>query len=149
MPPIAAAAASDAESGSTCPLKKPGNERIAPSRSRLGSGRLCQQLHDLIMPAARGPRQGCGPRRVVRQAGPGAAAQKKLHHRRLAEFGRIPQRRGTEVLVAGMQIGAAVDEERGVFHVAPPREAVQRRDRSEERRVGKEGKSRWSPYHYQ
>src|SRR3712207_9374514 len=48
------------------------------------------------------------------------------------------------------RVRVAVDPERGVEVILPeraPARAAQRAVRSEERRVGKECRSRWSPYH--
>jgi hypothetical protein len=51
-------------------------------------------------------------------------SQRELDHRGLPEFGRPPQLHRADVLVARVQIGPAVDEERGVIDITFPGEPV-------------------------
>src|SRR5260370_35831001 len=48
---------------------------------------------------------------------------------------------------AGARKGDAICSSVVVLHLPPPGPGTSVADRSEERRVGKEGRSRWSPYH--
>ena len=53
-----------------------------------------------------------------------------------------------ELARAGMNIfGVHMDRRDKLPHVAEVRERIRAAGRSEERRVGKECRSRWSPYH--
>src|SRR5262245_41359019 len=74
------------------------------------------------------PREWRGPRWILRKVRPGAAAQEEFDHGGLTELGCPAQWRRTDVFVARVQICAVVEEDRGLLHVASPRELVQRRD---------------------
>src|SRR5437016_13985830 len=56
---------------------------------------------------------------------------------------RIPTQPGFEIILMEPKAGMMLDEE----SAAQLRSLVDKGVRSEERRVGKEGRSRWSPYH--
>src|SRR2546426_12543538 len=56
---------------------------------------------------------------------------------------QVPWRRGIDAAAAGELRGGA----QLLFAAAPEHRPIGRADRSEERRVGKECRSRWSPYH--
>src|SRR5438128_3247758 len=78
------------------------------------------------MSAPRRPCQRCGPWWIVGQVRLCAASEEQFNHVYLAEFGCPPQRRRTDVLVTGMQIGSVLKEDRCSFDVALPGELVQR-----------------------
>ena len=54
--------------------------------------------------------------------------EQQLHHRLLSKFGGPTERRRADVLVAGIQIGAVIDEPCRRFHIALSGQLVQRRD---------------------
>src|SRR5256885_7279869 len=58
-------------------------------------------------------------------------------------FAEVLRSRGVDVLLLADALRTALQDDRA--HAAGVHAAVD--DRSEERRVGKEGRSRWSPYH--
>ena len=63
---------------------------------------------------------------------------------RTAEAGSAPRSTGSSVHAPSGEAGAVQENARGGVSDAAARRAA---ERSEERRVGKECRSRWSPYH--
>ena len=57
------------------------------------------------------------------------------------------QSKSTEKLSSGYRINRAADDAAGLTISEKMRKQIRGLDRSEERRVGKECRSRWSPYH--
>src|SRR2546425_6172438 len=70
--------------------------------------------------------------------------------RRVEEIVQLARRRGVAVRFeerGQLDRLAGAKEHQGVVAVAAARSSASLEDRSEERRVGKECRSRWSPYH--
>src|SRR5215813_1157008 len=71
------------------------------------------------------PCQRCGPVWIIRQPRLRAASEEELDHQDLTELGSPAKRCRTNILVAGMNIGAVVKEDRGVLYFTLPGKLVQ------------------------
>ena len=85
----------------------------------LGGAVLFEELGDVVVAAAGGPGERRGPGRIVGQIRLGTAGEEQLDHRPLAELRGPAERRRADVFVAGVEVGAVVDELLGAASTSP------------------------------
>lgn len=81
---------------------------------------LFHQGGGFAVPAPYRPGLGRGPPLIVGQVRLCAALQKQTDHAGLPESGHPPQRRRTEILIAGMQISTMAIEAQNMSHTSVP-----------------------------
>src|SRR5262245_51936020 len=99
-----------------------------------GSKRF-EQSNDLLMSLMSRQRQWRSPGEVVRQGKLRAASQQELDHTQFVRSSRVAKRRGAELLIAYIEVGAVLDEDRRLFHIALLGKTMKRPDTQPARQI--------------